>query len=604
MSNLPPPGQEVIADLLEAATTEGLWGLDACTPGPAPTWVPETLRTVHDRWVRVDLPGGGSLTWAAVDGGPLTHSRYAGGQVWYYSDGGSVRPVGPDQMLELLVATDPAGPTGHLETTLAELRTAVVHAHVVRAGRARMPDPLPSAGRGSAGQMLLGGEMLAATRGRPFHPTARAVSGWTDRDLVRFGPTASGPVELAWVGVREDHVRRGPHAGPDELIDLVLDADGAARIRTLLAERDADRHRALPVHPYDLEHVLPAVFADELAEGVIVPLGPAGHGVPTASLRTLALPGEPLRHLKLPLGVSTLGAARLLPPRHLDHGDRAAGVIGTVLGADPRLAARVGIVDESDWAGFALPDGSDEFDDRPGHLAAQVRHYPDFGDGIPLPLAALGAHEWDVLGPPLGVTDVATARRFLRALTTDVLSVAFGFLGHGLLPEMHGQNVVGEFESVAGGPTRLRRLVLRDHDTLRVYRPWARAAGTPGPGYRIAPGVRQSLLLDSPEELVGYLQTLVVQVSLRAIAVALDRHFDLPESQWWATLGDAVTDAIAVAEPPDEIRASITDLMLERPTWPARAVLGPLLERGPSSGVSMPAGVVAITNPLRLRVAT
>lgn len=606
MRDVPSPGLGVTADLLEAATAEGLWGLDGCELGPAPSGIPSGVPDHGTGWVRVDLPDGGWLSWSATDGAPLTRTRHAGGPVWH-RDGpgpGPVSPVGPDRVVALLTGADPGVLPRHRDAVLADLRTAVLHAHVVQAGWARVSDRVPRPGiRDGGGAALLAGERLAATRGRPFHPTARAVGGWTGRDLARFGPMTADPVPLEWVSVRRDHLRLGPGAGADGLADVVLDQAGAARVATVLAERCGAGYAALPVHPYDREHVLRDEFAAEIRAGIVVPLERVGQAHPTASLRTLALPGRRLpRHLKLPLAVSTLGATRLLPPRHLDHGDRAARVITSVLRADPRLAARVGVADEGDWAGFALPDGSDEFEDRPGRLAAQVRHFPDLAsdEACPLPLAALAAPGWDILGPLLQVGDRTTAERFLAMLTIDVLAVAFGFVGHGVLPEMHGQNVVATFGPGTSGPARVRHLILRDHDTLRVQPGWAQAAGTPDPGYRIAPGAAQSLVLDQPDRLVGYLQTLVVQVALRGIAVAVGHRFGFPETVWWDLVREAVPVALDAADPPGPVRDVLAGLMLEAPTWPARAVLGPLLDRGTSSGVSMPAGTVRVPNPLRV----
>ena len=94
------------------------------------------------------------------------------------------------------------------------------------------------------------GEVLAAVRGRPFHPTARAVSGWGADDLARWGPGRTVAVDA--VAVRSDHLRLGIGGFPD-----LLDAP--------------DGYRVLPVHPFDRAHVLPVAFAAEIADGIVVP---------------------------------------------------------------------------------------------------------------------------------------------------------------------------------------------------------------------------------------------------------------------------------------------------------------------------------------------
>lgn len=417
-------------------------------------------------------------------------------------------------------------------------------------------------------------ERRTASRGRPFHPTARAVSGWSAVDVAAYGPARPDPLPLAWVAVHADHLRDGVRGLPPEAV--AGDADGAA-VRAAMRERGLHGHRPLPVHPWQAAHVLPAVFAEEIAASVVVPLGPAAHGLgsgrPTASWRTLDL-GDG-RHLKLPLGVATLGATRLLPARYLDNADRGEALLRRVLAADEHLAATVTVAGEGTWTGFARPGGHDEFDDRPGHLAAALRTLPAGA----LPLGGLAP-----------IDEYAH-----RELATAFLTMGLGFLRHGVLPELHGQNVLVRGDAAPPGTRRPGpRFVLRDHDTVRVHRPWAERAGVGDPGYRITPGARQSLLLDDPAELVGYLCTLGLQVTLGGLA----HHHGLSPAAAAGAWRAGLDAALETVELPDEVREVVVAVLLRAPRWPHRTVLGPLLARGRSAGVSMPAATGSVPNPL------
>ncbi|GAA4762922.1 IucA/IucC family protein [Actinomycetospora chibensis] len=507
-------------DLLDAAVAEGL----------------VSAPLVSGR-VRVPLSDGRELSWPARPGGVLQASRSVDGPVLL--DG--VPVATPSAVLRLLAPDAP-----YVEAVARDLDTAVDHAL----------DP-PS---GDLTENV--GEVLAAVRGRPFHPTARAVSGWGADDLARWGPGHTVAVDA--VAVRSDHLRLGSGGFPD-----LLDAP--------------DGYRALPVHPFDREHVLPVAFAAEIADGIVVPLDRgAGEGRVTSSLRTLDLGGG--RHLKLPLGVTTLGSARLLGARSLDFAQRGERVLRDVLAADPDLAARVAVADETAWAGFARPDGSDELDDRPGHLAAALRVLPPATGSRRMPLAALAASAWD--GPLAALGDPEAV---FGAVVDAVVEVGIGFLRHGVLPEMHGQNVLLDLNG------RSTSLVLRDHDAVRVHPGRLTVAA---PGYRFTPGGTQSLVLDTPEELIGFFATLAVEVGLGGVVDALVRHTGTPEPRWWATIRRAIEGAVARTADAG-VRGTLQAVLLDADTWPYRTVLRPLLERGPSPGTSMPAGVTHVPNPLR-----
>ncbi|MCP2251913.1 Siderophore synthetase component [Prauserella aidingensis] len=585
------PSDVVMADLLDTLIRERLCGFDAGTIAGEGDSDGGEYRIAHDS---------GCVRFRVRPGGALQPWRYAGGPVRHGD-----REVTAAELLRLVAAPEPPAEPGHdaadqdsagqgsgnqgaadrdavsrdaVDQVAADLDTAAAHAAVPADAGGIVGDP----------------ELTTAARGRPFHPTARAVVGWHADDLVHYGRSEFG---LDWLAVRTGRLRFG---------------DGAWDAAALPgAPSVADGETLVPVHPWHLDHVLRTEFAEEFAAGdVRVVARGTGRWRPTSSVRTLAPAGpdgtpssrtnpDPRTNpsprtnagprmntgpqVKLPLGVNTLGSARMLPPRYLDNGQRGERLLRDVVTADPELSELVVVAGETSWCGW----NGDPYADRPGLLAAQLRHYPvEAADAVPMGAFASAEH---LAAHPV---DPAT---FFRDIAAGFCAVAVGFLCHGVLPEIHGQNVL-----LAGD-----RFVLRDHDTVRYCPAWLSA---PDPGYRVKPGARQSLRLDEPAELVGYLQTLGFQVNLHAIIDALSHHYDVPESHLWTQLRDVLEHhlerraTIHRRDPAVRTRiATVRGLLLDAPTWPSREVLRPLLHRGRSSGVSMPAATGTVPNPLAFR---
>lgn len=586
----------VLRDLLDALIQENVLGVaDRLHPPdgavtPAATGFP---LAEDEHWCHF-ATGRGEVRFRARNGGPLQRCRLARAPVWSQHADGSIRVLGPAELLAEAVEAVEAAEL-RVDEVKADLDAAVDHAAVTLAEFAALTDPAPRPGE------LLSGERLAASRNRPFHPTARAASGWSADELRRYGPMRREPLGMDWVAVRRRCLRHGGDPRSTDLAALVLDDADLALLES--AARAAgigmEEYQALPVHPWQLEQVLPARFGPRFTAADVVPLvRDLGRFHPTSSLRTLLTCPEGTRHLKLPLGVATLGAARLLPPRYLDNAERAQHTMATVISRDPTLGTLAELCDERTWCGWRDPDVDDDYEDLPGHLTAQVRRYPEnlFADPgtVVLPMAALAAHEWDVLGPAVaaaGFDDDPLA--VFGELAEAFCALAFSFLRYGVLPELHGQNVV---VALAGG--KVRRFVLRDHDTLRLYPGWMRAAGVPDPGYRIKPGAPQTLCLPDARPLLGYLQTLGFQVNLYGIADALARHHLLDERVLWNVLHRAVAVTLDRLDLPAAVASLLRAELLHARTWPSRQVLGPLLRAGRSAGVSMPAAVGAVPNPL------
>ncbi|HTC81762.1 MAG TPA: IucA/IucC family protein, partial [Acidimicrobiia bacterium] len=560
-------------------------------------------------------------------------------------------PLSPRDLLDLLAArlTDPPPP--NLDEVLDGLELAVVHgASLLRAeaGWGRV--------RAAARPTLLDWEALTALGDRPFHPTGRARHGWDQPRHRRYSPAAERPFGLDWVAVRRDHLvagvadrladalalaRAAPRpagaertepfaAAPDREpspADALLAADDRAALEAAMAGAGVDGpdHVVLPVHPWQHAHVLPELFAAEWRRGVCVPVAKGlGAFRPTSSTRTLVPaagaagsvtggPGETAGvHVKLPVGISTLGALRLLPPRYLANAARAQTLLETAAARHPALQGRLHACDEQAWWVFSAP-GASGYDDKPGHLGCLLRVWPDgIGAGRSLvPLGALGVTvtAGDTPAPP-GPDGTAPGLARLIADRGDdpaspaaalatfddvarvVSEVALACFGLGFMPELHGQNAV-----LVCHRGRVEGILLRDHDTVRLHRPWLVTAGLPDPGYDVKPGSPNSLWAASPEELLGWFQTLALQVSLQAIGRALVRAYGVEEDRVWRRLADVVRAARSGVDLPPAA-AELTDRQLFHAAgWPTKLVLGPLLARVGTGGGSMPSGTGRAGNP-------
>jgi siderophore synthetase component len=572
-------------------------------------------------------------------------------------DGGGPLPLTPRELLELVADCLSDCRPPNLDEVLDGLELAVIHGTVLLDAFRRGAESGWGRVRTAARPTLVDWEALTALGDRPFHPTGRARVGWDQARYRRYSPAGPQPIGLDWVAVRRDHLAFGTFDRAAESLALartdrrpgsarasepsgsgrpspgapdgwpapadVLLAPGdreALEAAAAAAAVDGADYAVLPVHPWQHAHVLPDLFDPEWSSGVCVSVA-TGLGAfrPTASTRTLVPSGAARStaaavHVKLPVGITTLGALRLLPPRYLANGARAQTLMATAATRHSALTGRLHACDEQGWWAFSPPGPGDGYDDKPGHLGCLLRVWPaDAGVGPGRSLVPLGALGVITAGDTRSPRGLGGSAPGLARLVDDrgddpaspeaalavfddvarvVTEVALACFGLGFMPELHGQNALLACE---GG--RVTGIVLRDHDTVRLHRPWLAAAGLPDPGYDVKPGTPNSLWAAGPEELLGWFQMLGLQVSLGAIGRALSDVYDVDEHTVWRRLADVVRAARAGVDLPPAA-AEVTDRQLFHAAgWPTKLVLGPLLARVGTGGGSMPSGTGRAGNP-------
>ncbi|HEY8526478.1 MAG TPA: IucA/IucC family protein [Acidimicrobiales bacterium] len=649
---------EILRELVDAALADALVTLAAGPPVGGAGSISGADGAGGERWAEADLGGGRALRLRVRPATFPRAWRCAGGPVLLVEAGGAEREIEAEELVDELgrVGWDPgrpdrcggsanrsagsagraggadageppngdgtsarppgaarpggdAGRPGGDARAAARPATGLVRADVAGAADAvaRAADAAPGvrAELAATGLTTRTGERLAALGDRPFHPLGRHKRGWTGADDARWGPHAPEPFGLDWWAVPRAWLARS--AVLPEPARLLGPADRERLADAARRHRVGVDHAVLPVHPWQARHLGgPPPGAVPLAAGL-------GRFRATASLRTLEPADHPDVHLKLPLAVAALGAGRQLPVRYLRNGDRAQGLLVAVA-RHPALAGRVHVCDEAAWwttpAGGPGPLGD-------GDLGCQLRRYPT-GPGAPaagpgaarVPLGAFGVTV-DGHAPALAaLAEPGRGGAALAALAGALVRLAIVSLAHGVMPELHGQNVV---VAVRPGPTpaaRVAGLVLRDHDAVRIHPAWLRAAGLPDPGYVVDGRTPNTLVAGSPAALLGWFQMLGVHLGLYPIVRALGPD----EAAGWRTVaaatrvaldeleawdgGDAAGGAGALALGPAV--AVARRQLLEAPAWPVKLVLGPLLERGATCGTSMPSAVGTAANPLRV----
>lgn len=449
-------------------------------------------------------------------------------------------------------------------------------------------------------------EQWASLLDRPFHPTAKAKQGLSEDEYRAYMAEFDAPITLRWVAMARDRVMTG--AGVDEACPapmawLVGDEDRQALEREMSSRDLARTHIAIPVHPWQHEHALPHWLEAAFAAGDCVSLETVtAPWLATSSLRSLAPTMASPHYLKLPMAIHSLGASRYLPAVKMFNGDLSARLLHQAREKDAWLAEGLYLCDEGKWWAY-MPEEATLFDEAPRHLSAMVRSYPRALLEDPnvrlVPMATLGTplpggehHVFDDWLAQRGMTAGPDAIRVLLGELSDTFfDINLRMFRLGMLAEVHGQNAVLVFRE-----GRCEGLLLRDHDSLRINVARLERHGMQDPCYCIKPGHANTLYHDSLEALLFWLQTLAIQVNLRAIIETLAEHYALPVRDLWREVAARLAARIEAIPFDDHDREMLKEALFERTQWPYKRLITPIIERAGGPG-SMPFGTSSTCNP-------
>jgi siderophore synthetase component len=207
---------------------------------------------------------------------------------WHVEPGSATRDGVPAHDPRVLVvdARERLGLTGlRLADVLAEL-TATVTNEAARLDRAPTAAELTTMDYNVAEGHLTGHPRLVLNKGRV---------GFSANDRDRYAPEAGREFPLRWFAVHREHAsfRCVAELTEERLLTEEL-GDQLAELRAPLS--DPASYVLVPVHPWQADEILGTLYAGELAEGVVVPLGESVDRYrPHQTIRTMANMTRPHR---------------------------------------------------------------------------------------------------------------------------------------------------------------------------------------------------------------------------------------------------------------------------------------------------------------------
>lgn len=475
-------------------------------------------------------------------------------------------------------------------------------------------------------QTLIAAEQWASLMDRPFHPLAKGKLGFTPTGYQRYMAEFNQPIKLVWVAIAKSHLMVAEGVADmttQNPAAYLLNQSQQHRLKQELQNKNlVDTHIALPVHPWQMTHVVDGMYADDLANGTVVTLTfDELTTYASSSMRSMLIDSDTPNSIKLPIGVYALNSKRYLPALKLINGEKNQVILMQAREIDAALSAQLRLWDERLWWGYMSPSHVHDkssinpyfYQEKPTHLGAMLRQLPAdlCDDSIRLlPMASLGMLVYkqgvshhifddiiqnntydDLQETPPQDKEISVIKYFSN-LCDVFLGTMLRCLRLGFAPEMHGQNIL-----IILKDHRFTSLLLRDHDSVRIYLPWLIRHQIADPEYLSPPDFKNRLYRETPQALIFYLQSLGLLVNIRAIIEALVEHYHVNEGALWREAMTSIEEALVTIDFDADQRQLIRDELLTSQSYPHKTLLLPVIERGTDPHGSMPAGESRTINP-------
>ncbi|MEJ2887711.1 IucA/IucC family protein [Actinomycetospora aeridis] len=389
------------------------------------------------------------------------------------------------------------------------------------------------------------------TDGHRYHPAYKSRIGFDLDDDLAYGPEFLPAVHPFWVAAHRSvaEVTTSAAVRAEDLHDELGSTTRAAfdaRIRG--AGGEPGDYAWLPVHPWQWRERIGRAFADLLADGRLVALGPDPAAFsPQQSIRTLSCRDDPRRHhLKLALSITNTSTARGLAPHTVRNAAPISDWLARIVARDDYLTggARVIVLGEVHGVSVAPAPPSDLVRaDTEGALAAiwrtSLASRLEEGERA-VPVTGLTTTEAD--GTPLIAPWIAAhgARTWVEALTDAVaLPLVHLLVRHGVALESHAQNM-----SLVLRDGLPRRVALKDfHDGVRFCR---RLLADPDDAPHLAPPPahhpnRNSFVeTDDPHQVTDFLLDAFFFVNLGELGLLLTERGLMDEAAFWGIVAARV----------------------------------------------------------------
>jgi siderophore synthetase component len=482
-------------------------------------------------------------------------------------------------------------------------------------------------------QTLIAAEQWASLMDRPFHPLAKGKLNFTSQEYKRYMAEFNQPITLVWVAIANSHVMVAEHVQDTTTQNPAKYLLDTMQQQKLMRELDdkgiADTHIAMPVHPWQMIHVIDEMYADDLANGTVISLKfDELITYASSSMRSMLIDADTPNSIKLPIGVYALNSKRYLPALKLINGEKNQAILMQARTLDPVLSAQLRLWDERLWWGYMSPPHLHDksainpyfYQEKPTHLGAMLRQLPaDLCDDTIrlLPMASLGMlvyqqgvshHIFDgIVQESINSSQNSAQDSFqegspqnkklaviacFKNLCDVFLGTMLRCLRLGFAPEMHGQNIV-----IVLKDNRFTSLLLRDHDSVRIHLAWLARQKIADPEYLSPPDFKNRLYRETPQALIFYLQSLGLLVNIRAIIESLVEHYHINEDALWHEAMISIEESLVTIDFDDDQRQILRDELLNSSHYPHKTLLLPVIACGSDPHGSMPAGESKTINP-------
>ncbi len=384
----------------------------------------------------------------------------------------------------------------------------------------------------------------AMIEGHPGFVANNGRLGFDALDYHSYAPETGGRFAIVWLAVHRDdaHFAAVPGLDHESLLRQELGSERLIALRRHLAGEGLDPadYLFMPAHPWQWFNKLSIMFAADVAERRIVPLGLSeDRYCAQQSVRTYFNVSAPERcYVKTSLSVLNMGFMRGLSPYYMAGTPAINAFLDELISADPVLRDHgFGILREVASVGYRnrYYEAALETDSPyKKMLSALWREspIPRLQPGERLMTMAALLHI-DPQGAPLlpelirrsGLTATAWLRRYLEAF---LIPVVHCFYAHHLVFMPHGENLI---------------LVLEGHVPTRVFmKDIAEESAILDKDAQMPEGLER-LAVDVPEDfkILGIFIDIFDGV-FRHMAQLLDDSGTLEEQRFWRTVAESVLD--------------------------------------------------------------